>query len=33
VCGHIHESAGEESMAGETRVVNAGPDGVYLKVD
>jgi uncharacterized protein len=33
VCGHIHECAGEESMAGETRVVNAGPEGVYLEVD
>jgi uncharacterized protein len=30
VCGHIHESAGEESRVGETRVVNAGPEGVYL---
>jgi len=33
VCGHIHESAGEESMAGATRVVNAGPEGVYLELD
>jgi uncharacterized protein len=32
VCGHIHECAGKESMAGETRVVNAGPEGVYLEV-
>lgn len=30
VCGHIHESAGEESRIGATRVVNAGPKGVYL---
>jgi Icc-related predicted phosphoesterase len=27
VCGHIHESWGAESMVGETRVVNLGPDG------
>jgi Icc-related predicted phosphoesterase len=30
VCGHIHECAGEESTVGATRVVNAGPEGVYL---
>ena len=30
VCGHIHESAGEESRIGDSRVVNAGPDGVVL---
>jgi Icc-related predicted phosphoesterase len=28
VCGHIHGSAGHESMIGETPVVNAGPEGV-----
>jgi Icc-related predicted phosphoesterase len=33
ICGHIHESAGEESRAGATRIVNAGPEGVYLEVD
>jgi uncharacterized protein len=32
VCGHIHESAGEESTVGATRVVNAGPEGVYLEL-
>ena len=33
ICGHIHECAGEESAVGATRVVNAGPAGVYLDVD
>ena len=33
VCGHIHESAGEESAVGPTRIVNAGPEGVYLELD
>jgi Icc-related predicted phosphoesterase len=28
VCGHIHASAGERAMLGETPVVNAGVDGV-----
>jgi Icc-related predicted phosphoesterase len=32
ICGHIHESAGEESKVGPTRIVNAGPEGVYLDV-
>ena len=27
LCGHIHESWGEESAIGPTRVVNLGPDG------
>ena len=30
VCGHIHESAGEESRVGDSRVLNAGPDGVVI---
>ena len=30
VCGHIHESAGEESHIGDTRVLNAGPDGTVI---
>jgi uncharacterized protein len=30
VCGHIHESAGEQSSVGQTRVYNAGPDGVVI---
>jgi uncharacterized protein len=32
ICGHIHECAGEESAIGRTRVVNAGPDGIFLDV-
>ena len=33
VCGHVHEAAGEVSMAGQTQIVNAGPAGVYLELD
>jgi Icc-related predicted phosphoesterase len=32
VCGHIHESAGEESTAGSTRVLNVGPSGTFVDV-
>jgi Icc-related predicted phosphoesterase len=32
ICGHIHESAGEESRVGETRVLNVGPDGTFVDV-
>ncbi|MFL5781618.1 MAG: metallophosphoesterase family protein [Thermoleophilaceae bacterium] len=32
ICGHIHECAGEESSVGPTRVVNAGPEGIFLDV-
>jgi Icc-related predicted phosphoesterase len=32
VCGHIHESAGEESQIGASRVLNAGPDGTVLEL-
>jgi uncharacterized protein len=32
LCGHIHESWGQESWVGETRVMNLGPDGVELEV-
>jgi Icc-related predicted phosphoesterase len=32
ICGHIHESAGEEAEVGESRVINAGPDGVFLEL-
>ena len=28
VCGHIHPSAGQQGMLGETTIVNAGPNGV-----
>jgi Icc-related predicted phosphoesterase len=32
VCGHIHDSWGEQSRAGDTLVVNAGPEGVILEI-
>jgi Icc-related predicted phosphoesterase len=32
LCGHIHESWGEEATAGSTRVVNLGPKGLQLDV-
>jgi uncharacterized protein len=32
VCGHIHESWGEERRLGPTRIVNLGPRGVELEV-
>jgi len=32
VCGHIHESWGEESAIGDTRVLNLGPDGAVLEI-
>jgi Icc-related predicted phosphoesterase len=32
VCGHIHECAGEESRVGPTRVLNAGPAGIFVDV-
>jgi uncharacterized protein len=32
ICGHIHEAAGEEAQVGESRVINVGPDGVFLDV-
>jgi uncharacterized protein len=32
VCGHIHESAGEEASIGQTRVLNAGPAGIVIDV-
>lgn len=30
VCGHIHESWGQESRVGETEIVNLGPAGKYF---
>ena len=30
VCGHIHGHWGEESWEGDTRIVNAGPQGVWV---
>jgi len=32
VCGHIHESWGQESRIGATRVVNLGPEGALLDI-
>ena len=32
VCGHIHDSWGQESTVGETRVVNLGPQGAMLEI-
>ena len=33
VCGHVHDSWGREGMIGPTRVVNAGPSGVWLELE
>jgi uncharacterized protein len=32
VCGHIHESAGEESRVGPSRVLNLGPAGTVIEL-
>jgi Icc-related predicted phosphoesterase len=32
VCGHIHESWGQESVIGDTAVYNLGPDGRLLQL-
>lgn len=32
VCGHIHASAGQKVMVGETAVVNAGPQGIIFEL-
>jgi Icc-related predicted phosphoesterase len=32
LCGHIHESWGEEAEIGPTRVINLGPEGVLLEL-
>jgi Icc-related predicted phosphoesterase len=32
VCGHIHGCWTEESSVGSTRIVNAGPRGVWADV-
>jgi uncharacterized protein len=32
LCGHIHESWGEESRIGPTRVINLGPGGMLLEI-
>jgi uncharacterized protein len=31
LCGHVHESWGEESRIGPTRVINLGPEGIILE--
>ena len=32
VCGHIHQSWGQEATIGPTRVVNVGPQGMFFDV-
>lgn len=32
VCGHIHSHWRQESRVGDTRIVNAGPEGVWLEL-
>lgn len=32
VCGHIHESWGQESILGPTRIVNLGPEGAWFEL-
>jgi uncharacterized protein len=32
LCGHVHDSWGEESTIGPTRVLNLGPNGTVLEV-
>jgi Icc-related predicted phosphoesterase len=32
VCGHIHPCWTEESLVGDTRVINAGPGGVSIEI-
>ncbi|HZA90570.1 MAG TPA: metallophosphoesterase family protein [Solirubrobacterales bacterium] len=32
LCGHIHESWGEQATIGRTRVVNLGPEGMLFEV-
>ena len=33
VCGHIHESAGQQKTVGTTTIINAGPQGIVLELD
>ena len=33
VCGHIHASAGQRGLIGQTPVINAGPNGMIYTVD
>ena len=32
VCGHIHDSWGQESELGSTRIANLGPDGAWFEL-
>ncbi len=32
VCGHIHASAGQQTLIGPTLVINAGPDGIEVEL-
>jgi Icc-related predicted phosphoesterase len=32
ICGHIHQAWGQEARVGETRVLNVGPNGLFLDV-
>jgi Icc-related predicted phosphoesterase len=32
VCGHIHQSWGQEAMIGPTRVANVGPKGTFFEI-
>ncbi|KAA3661247.1 MAG: serine/threonine protein phosphatase [Chloroflexi bacterium] len=32
VCGHIHESAGQQIVVGESVVINAGPAGIFWEL-
>jgi Icc-related predicted phosphoesterase len=33
VCGHIHDSAGQRTMIGNSPVINAGPAGILYELD
>jgi Icc-related predicted phosphoesterase len=32
VCGHIHECGGQETRMGQTRLINAGPEGILAEI-
>ena len=32
VCGHIHECGGQEAQIGQTRLINAGPEGILVEI-
>ncbi len=33
VCGHIHESAGQQTVLGDSVVINAGPSGILWEIE